>query len=265
MESLLQQLVVSQVYAFMLVFVRVGTAMMIMPGVGDGFVPERVRLMFALSFAVIVTPIVAATLPEFAAASLPFLLLLLGEFITGLFIGTIARVFMTALDTAGMMISIQTGLANAQIFNPAFAAQGSIMGAFLSITGALLLFATNLHHVLLNAIVDSYRSFPPGMLEVGFAGDMAKTLSLAVTKAFAIGLHMAMPFIVVTTMIYVAMGILSRLMPQLQVFVMSIPIQIITGLLTFVLTISAAMLYWMGHYEAAIVTFSDMNAGGKGG
>lgn len=263
MESLLQQLVVGQVYAFMLVFVRVGTAMMIMPGVGDGFVPERIRLMFALSFAVIITPMVAAKLPEFSTASLPFLLLLGGEFITGLFIGTIARIFMTALDTAGMMISIQTGLANAQVFNPAFAAQGSVMGAFLSVTGALLLFATNLHHVLLTAIVDSYRSFPPGMLDTSFSGDMAESISKAVTKAFSIGLHMAMPFVIATTMIYVAMGILSRLMPQLQVFILSIPVQISLGLLTFVLTASTMMLYWLGHYEAGIVTFADPSFAGE--
>ncbi|MBU6234447.1 MAG: flagellar biosynthetic protein FliR [Alphaproteobacteria bacterium] len=263
MESLLQQLVVGQVYAFMLVFVRIGTAVMIMPGVGDGFVPEKVRLMFALAFSAILTPVVGPALPEFTVAGLPFFMLLLGEFILGAFIGTIARIFMTALDTAGMFMSTQMGLANAQIFNPAFATQGSIMGAFMSITGALLLFATNLHHVLLTAVVDSYRSFPPGMMQANFSGDMAETISQSVTKAFAIGFHMAMPFIIVTTMIYVAMGILSRLMPQLQVFVLSMPVQILLGLLTFTLCASSAMIYWLSHYEAAITYFA-MPAGGNG-
>lgn len=264
MESLLQQLVVGQVYTFMLVFVRIGTAVMIMPGVGDGFVPEKVRLMFALAFAAVLSPIVGPTLPEFNAGGLPFLVLLLGEFVLGVFIGTIARIFMTALDTAGMLISTQIGLANAQIFNPAFATQGSIMGAFMSISGAVLLFATNLHHVLLSALVDSYATFPPGMMEAGFSGDMAQTISQAVTKAFGIGFHMAMPFIIVTMMIYVAMGILSRLMPQLQVFILSIPLQIILGLLTFVICAASAMLYWLGHYEAGITYFA-VPAGGEGG
>jgi flagellar biosynthesis protein FliR len=257
MESILQQLVVGHVYAFMLIFVRVGTAVMVMPGVGDGFVPERIRLLFALAFSVILTPVLSGTLPEFSVVGAAFIVLLLGEFVIGLFIGTIARIFMAALDTAGMLMSTQIGLANAQIFNPAFATQGSIMGAFLSITGALLLFVTNLHHVLISAIVDSYQSFPPGRIDMSFSGDMADAIAKAVTKAFAIGLHMSMPFIVVTTMVYVGMGILSRLMPQLQVFMISMPVQIVLGLLTLMLCMSAAMLYWMGNYQAAISIFSE--------
>jgi flagellar biosynthetic protein FliR len=182
-----------------------------------------------------------------------------------MFIGSIARIFMAALDTGGMLMSMQIGLANAQIFNPAFATQGSIMGAFLSITGALLLFATNLHHVLLSAIMDSYTTFPPGTIANDFAGDMASMISNAITKSFAIGVHMAMPFIIVTTMIFVGMGILARLMPQLQVFMLSIPVQIAIGLLTFVICASSAMLYWLGHYETAITYFAVPATAAGGG
>lgn len=255
MESLLQTLVVSQVYAFMLVFVRVGTAMMVMPGIGDGFVPERVRLFFALSFSALMTPLLAPMLPEFTVAGPAFLMLLLGEFVTGIFIGGIARIFMTALDTAGMLLSMYIGLSNAQIFNPMFATQGSIMGAFLSITGALLLFATNMHHVLIGALIESYQSFPPGQLGVNMAGDLASTVSKAVSESFTIGFHFAVPFMIVTTMIYVALGVLARLMPQLQVFMLSMPLQITVGLLTFVLVISAGMLYWLGAYQNALSVF----------
>lgn len=265
MESLLQNLVVGNVYAFMLVFVRVGTAMMIMPGVGDGFVPERVRLMFALAFSVIITPLVKGLLPDFVTVGMGFVVLLLGEFVIGAFIGTIARVFMAALDTAGMLMSTQMGLANAQIFNPSFATQGSIMGAFMSVTGALLLFVTNLHHVLLAAIVASYTRFPPGQAAAFMTGDMADAISMAVTQAFAIGFHMAMPFIIVTMMVYVGMGILARLMPQLQVFMVSIPVQIALGLLTFVLCAGTAMLYWTARYEGAITIFLQPFMGEGGG
>ncbi|HEY8962894.1 MAG TPA: flagellar biosynthetic protein FliR [Alphaproteobacteria bacterium] len=264
MEDFIQNIVVSQVYALMLIFTRVGTAMMIMPGIGDGFVPERVRLLFALAFSAVMTPIIAPQLPEFTTGSVQFLVLLVGEFIMGAFIGGIARIFMTALDTAGMFVSMQIGLANAQIFNPQFASQGSIMGAFLSITGALLLFATNLHHELITAIVQSYQTFPPGMLDSAFIGDLADTVAMAVTQAFAIGFHFAMPFIIVTTMIYIAMGILSRLMPQLQVFVLSMPIQIITGFLTFIMVASAGMMFWLTGYENGIRMFIAPLAGGGG-
>ncbi|MCB1539079.1 MAG: flagellar biosynthetic protein FliR [Alphaproteobacteria bacterium] len=255
MESVLQNFAVAQVYTFMLVFCRIGTAMMIMPGVGDGFVPERIRLFFALAFAAVCTPIVAGQLPEFTSAGPAFLTLLAGEVMMGLFIGGIARIFMAALDTAGMLASMHIGLANAQIFNPAFATQGSVMGAFLSITGALLLFATNLHHLLFGALIDSYRTFPPGLMGIAFAGDMADAITTAVGNAFAVGFHFAMPFMIVTTMVYVAMGILTRMMPQLQIFAVAMPLQIMVGFLVFVLVASAGFLYWMGAYSDAVRTF----------
>lgn len=255
MEALLQNLVVSQVYAFMLVFTRLGTAVMVMPGVGDGFVPARVRLLFALSFSVMMTPFLAAYLPEFAATNLGFLFLLMGEFLIGAFIGGVARIFMTALDTAGMFISMHMGLANAQIFNPSSAMQGSIMGAFLSVTGTVLLFVTNLHHVLIMALVESYQSFPPGAMGLSFAGDFAHIISQSVSRAFALGFQFAIPFMVVTTMIYVSMGILARLMPQLQVFILSMPIQISVGLIIFSLVMATGLTYWMGVYEEAIRMF----------
>lgn len=252
---MLQTLVVSQVYAFMLVFIRIGTAMMIMPGTGDGFVPARVRLLFALGFSVLMTPVLSPYLPEFSRPGIGWLALVLGEFAMGAFIGGVARIFMTALDTAGMFISMQMGLANAQIFNPASSAQGSIMGAFLSIFGTVLLFVTNLHHLLIMALVDSYQTFPPGGIMMSMSGDFANIVSMSVTRAFAIGFQFAVPFIVVTTMIYVSMGILARLMPQLQVFILSMPIQISVGLILFTIVLATGMTYWMGAYETALQMF----------
>jgi flagellar biosynthetic protein FliR len=90
---------------------------------------------------------------------------------------------------------------------------------------------------------------------MNMAGDMADAVTQSVSEAFAIGFHFAMPFMLVTTMVYIAMGILSRLMPQLQVFILSMPVQIIVGLLTFVLVVSAGMLFWMTEYETAIHLF----------
>ncbi len=255
MESLIQTLAVGQVYAFMMVFVRVGTAMMIMPGIGDGFVPGRVRLLFALGFSAILTPVLAATLPPGTGAGMGFLSLLVGEFVMGAFIGGIARAMMAALDTAGMFISMHMGLANAQIFNPAMATQGSIMGAFMSVTGALLLFATNMHHLVLQALMDSYRTFPPGDIGMSLSGAMADSYATAVTQSFAVGFHISMPFILVTMMVYVAMGILSRVMPQLQVFVLFMPVQIMAGLLIFTLVVSAGMMYWLSSYQEAVSMF----------
>ena len=133
-NGLLETFLASGILAFILTFVRMGTAVMIMPGLGDSFVPERLRLMIALGLSFVLCPLTFKYMPAQVPGTFTLLMLIMMEFIIGLFFGTVARIFMTALDTAGMVISISSGLGNAQVFNPSLATQGSLVGAFLSIT-----------------------------------------------------------------------------------------------------------------------------------
>ena len=241
------------VFAFMLTFVRVGTALFLMPGIGDSYTPTRVRLYIALGLTLMMAPIVSVYLPDQIPETFIMLSLILSEFVIGAFIGLISRILMMALDTAGMMISLQSGLANAQIFNPAFASQGSIFGAFLLISGMMLIFATNLHHLFILGIMHSYESFPIG--ELPEKGSMAQLAANAVSSAFATGVHIAAPLIVVTTVLYIGMGVLSRLMPQVQVFMLAIPAQLMIAFLIIFLTISAGLMYWLSFYEDGMYFF----------
>ena len=252
MQSI-EEFLVSGAFAFMLIFVRLGTALMIMPGIGDSFVSQKIRLFMALGMSFVLMPVVQTYMPS-PVPSVPVLFsLILMEFVIGLFIGTVARIFMAALDVAGMIISMTSGLANAQVFNPAFATQGSIAGAFLSMTGIVLLFVTNLHHMLIYGLVESYAMFPIG--EVPDSGSMAELISRAVSASFLVGFQIAIPFVVVAMLIYIGMGVLSRLMPQVQVFILALPAQIMLSMVTLFLVLSAAMLFWVGRFEDGMTFF----------
>lgn len=253
MQSLLEEYVLSQLLVYIITFARVGTAMMVMPGIGDSFVSPTIRLLFALAFTVVVSPLTAAYIPETMnnGAMIGYIL---SEMMIGFFIGTVARIFMAALDVAGMLISMNMGIANAQIFNPQLASQGSIIGAFLSITGVALLFATDLHHMLIFGMLDSYKSFPLESNMPDVSG-MAQTIAMALSKSFAIGFYIAIPFIVISLFLYIAMGVLGRLMPQIQVFILAIPLQIILGMFAMAMIFSAMMLYWLNNYDEAIQIF----------
>lgn len=249
----IEEFLVTGVFAFMLVFTRLGTAFMIMPGIGDSFVPRNIRLMMSLGIAFVLTPVVQPYIPNPIPAFPAMVALLAMEFVIGLFIGTIARVFMIALDVAGMLISTTSGLANAQVFNPSLASQGSITGALLSIVGVVLLFATNLHHLLIYGVVESYAMFPVG--GVPDSGSMAQLMTQAFSASFLIGFQIAIPFIIVAMMLYIGMGVLSRLMPQVQVFILALPVQIMLSMVTLALIISAAMLFWMTKFEDGMTYF----------
>ena len=249
----IEEFLVTGVFAFMLIFVRLGTALMIMPGIGDSFVPANIRLMMALAMSFVLMPVVQTYMPSPIPAFPVLLSLIMMEFVIGLFIGTIARILMAALDTAGMVISMTSGLANAQVFNPSLATQGSIAGAFLSMTGVVLLFVTNMHHLLIYGLVESYQMFPVGA--VPDSGSMAELVARAFSSAFLIGFQIAIPFVVVAMLIYIGMGVLSRLMPQVQVFILALPLQIMLSMLTMALILSAALLFWLGKYEEGMVFF----------
>ena len=177
-----EEFLVTGVFAFLLIFVRLGTALMIMPGIRDSFVSTNIRLLMALAMSFVLMPIVQTYMPSPIPAFPILISLIMMEFVIGLFIGTIARILMAALDTAGMVISMTSGLANAQVFNPSLATQGSIAGAFLSMTGVVLLFVTNMHHMLIYGLVESYQMFPVGA--VPDSGSMAELVSRAFSSAF---------------------------------------------------------------------------------
>lgn len=241
------------IFAFLLVFVRIGTAAMIMPGLGDSFVPQNIRLYMALGLSLVISPVIQPYIPSPVPPLSVMFALIIMEFVVGLFVGTVARVLMVALDTAGMIISMTSGLANAQVFNPSLAGQGSIAGAFLSVTGVVLLFVTNLHHMLIYGLVESYTMFPVG--GIPDTGGMAEMMARAVSASFLTGFQIAIPFIVLSLLLYIGMGVLTRLMPQVQVFILALPVQILLSLMTLAITLSAMLLFWVSRFEAGMTVF----------
>lgn len=257
--SPLETLIVGNLYAFLMVFTRIGTALMIFPGFGDVFVPARVRLFFALGISFVMAPAVAPVLPAQPANAVVFAFLLGTEVLVGIFIGTVARILATALDTAGMAISLQSGLANAQIFNPVMGSQGSLVGAFLGSAGIVLLFATNLHHLLILSVFESYQMFSAGTFPA--TGGMSEVIAKTVNTAFTIGIQFAAPFIIVGLIVYLGFGILGRLMPQIQVFFLALPVQILLSLITLLLVVSVGMLFWLSKFEETYTAFIRASGG----
>lgn len=224
----LTQFLPDNAFAAMLVFARIGSAMMLLPGFGEVYVPQRYRLLFALIFSGLLLPILAPILPPMPQSPAQLLIVLGGEIIIGVFIGTMTRLLLATLQIAGQVVSIQTGLSNAQIFNPMEASQDSIPSAFYAILGVLLIFLTNLHHLMLRGLVDSYAVFVPGRLPP--VEDLSQSVAHAVSASFRLAIEMAAPFIVIGTVFFVGLGLIARLVPQLQVLFVTQPLQIMGGL-----------------------------------
>src|SRR5690606_14237294 len=143
-------------------FARVGTMLMLIPALGEQIIPARLRLGFALAFSLVLYPLISPDLPGLAAELLQVLVLLGHELLVGLIIGGLARIVVMGTQVAGSVIAFQAGLSVAQTADPTNCGiQGAIIGSFLSFLGITLIFATDLHHVALAAIHDSYLIFSP--------------------------------------------------------------------------------------------------------
>jgi flagellar biosynthetic protein FliR len=228
----LETFLTEQFLAYALVFARIAPALMFMPGFGEQAIPVRHRLLFALALSAVLQPVapVGAASPEDPV----WLFALLGmEIAIGLWIGLAARVLLSALQFAGYQIGIVAGLANA--FGPQLGSfEGSTMVASgLLMAGVALIFATDLHHVIIGGLLMSYDVFPVGMI---MPGDMSDQIARAVSTSFWIAVSITAPFYVLGLLLNLALGLANKMMPTLPVFFVAVPVLIVAALIVLVLS-----------------------------
>jgi flagellar biosynthetic protein FliR len=238
----------SQVFGVGLVFARVGSFVMFIPGVGETAVPARVRLSFAFVLALILYPLVQGRLPAEPDTLGPLFGLMAVEIAIGLGLASLLRMFLGALSTAGEIMSLQTTLAMAQTTNPLQAQPSATIGSFLSILGLTLVFVTGLHQLFIGALVDSYRLFP-----VGGAARMHDFSLLAIQtvgQVFALGVQLSAPVMVFAMVFNAGLGMVARIMPQFQVFAVATPLILVLGLSVLALSVGAIGLVWVDRVSA---------------
>jgi flagellar biosynthetic protein FliR len=242
-----------QVWAAGMVFFRVGSMVMVMPGLSEAAVPPRIRLSFALLLALCIGPVVAQSLPAPPDGVGTMAGYIFKEVLIGLMIGGILRLFVTAMTTTGELVSLQTTLAFAQTANPMEAQPSTTLSVFLTLMATVLVFDTDLHRMFLGAIVHSYTLFSP--LKHVPLGDAAGLAEQTVGRAFALGVQLAAPILVFSVVFNIAVGLVGRVMPQFQIFFAATPLTLLLGLSLFALSLGAIGLVWVGAYEALLRDF----------
>lgn len=240
---------------FILMFSRLGTMMMIMPALGETSIPARIRLTIALAMTMVLYPVGAKYYPANLTADLPRLIqLFAGELVIGAAVGLCAKLITHALQTAGVIMASQSGMSFAIGTDVANSGQqGALFGNYLSILGITLVFVTDSHYLVIQALHDSFTMFPPGQwLPVG---DFAQMAIQTVAEVFSIAVRMSAPFIVVGIVFYFGLGLLNKLMPQMQIFFIAMPMNITIGLALLVVLLGALMTFYMDHFQQALGKF----------
>ena len=250
---MLAELLQLNIYGFVMIFARLGTAISFMPGFSVTYVSSRMRLGIALAISLAVMPVIAPNLPVMPTAVPDLGVLIAAEMIVGSFIGILTRILISALQTAGTVIALASAMANALVQDPVAEQQSSTISGFLLTTGVVLIFVADFHHLMIRAAVESYDVFQPGNLLP--AGDFANLIARRVADSFALGIQLAAPSIVIGLTYYIGLGLLGRLMPQLPVFFFGLPVQISMQLWVLVVTLSGIMLVFAQRFQDGIGAF----------
>jgi flagellar biosynthesis protein FliR len=215
-------------------FVRLLALFMTAPLFQDQAVPARAKIGFSLLCAMLVAPLLPPE--QYIPVSHPNTVLLLAQqILIGAAIGFSMRLVFTALELAGDLIGLQMGLSFAGFISPGTGDQTPLVGSFLGVVAALIFLAVNGHLMLIAGVVDSFNTLPidPAL---GSSPDF-KALAHAGADVFRLGLHIALPVLATMLILNLALGVLARVAPQLNIFAIGFPVTLLIGMIALAMAL----------------------------
>ena len=203
------------------------------PLFGNRAVPVSIKVSLGVLLAAIIAPTVPA-LPATDPMSLAGLLILVKELLIGLAMGFAMRIVFAAVEFAGEVASMTMGLGFAVFFDPATRGRSSAISQFLALVATMAFLAVNAHLVLLAALAESFVSLP--ISSTPFSSGAPLEVVRWGARIFSAGLQLALPVIAALLITNVALGVLTRAAPQLNIFGIGFPLTLGVGFLTLSLT-----------------------------
>ncbi len=243
----------SNLLAMLLVFVRMGTMLLTNPILSRRQVPVTLRLAFVLIVSILIYP----TLDHSAideTKDLLYVLMVMKEFLVGLFFSMIFSLFYYMIFFAGDIMDVLFGLSMAKTFDPTTNIQVSISGQYLNIFFVLYFFVTNSHLAMIEIFANSYTLVPIG---ASFDIDIAGFLLSTFTATIELILRLIMPFLVATLVIEVLLGVLMKLVPQMHLMVINIQLKIIVGIFLLIALAYPVSLFIDNYIVVALDTMHN--------
>jgi flagellar biosynthetic protein FliR len=218
-----------------LVFLRMVAFIFSMPILGTAQFNSQVKILFSVVLTAIIAPIVRADNANITLSDEWLWILAIYQVLIGLCLGFISRFFFFSLSIAAEWIGISSGSASSQIFNPTLETQGSVFDQFYMILANLLFFALNAHHVLLISLLESFQKIGP--YSISKNGLDANLLIIHLKTTIVYGVQIALPIVLPILVVNVVMGVLARIVPQMNVFVTSLQITFIMTILIMIISL----------------------------
>ncbi|MEA3469232.1 MAG: flagellar biosynthetic protein FliR [Thermodesulfobacteriota bacterium] len=219
-----QLIPINEFQTFLICLARVAGFVAAIPIILASQTPAQVKAGLVFMIALVLFPVMEPSIPPVSFQPATFLLLMVSEVLLGSMIGLIARMVFTAVEYGGTVIGYQMGFAAANVFDPQNQRQISLISQFQNIFAILIFLAVDGHHVFLQVAAESYKLLPPGAFNI--SGEAIPYLLKLSSRIFFLGIQFSAPILAVLLLSGLILGILARVFPQLNVFLLSFPLNI---------------------------------------
>ena len=240
----------------MLVFVRMTGMMVVSPIFGRKNLPAYYKVGFSFFLALLIISSKALTLPMTTGSIAEYAAFVIKEFVVGACIGFIPYLMFSAIYLAGQLIDMKIGFSMVSVLDPLTNMQIPVTSNFYFMICMIVFITVNAHHTIIKAIFDSYSIVPLGYMTID--GNVISNLIRLFSDIFVVGFKIAAPIVFTILLTDVALGIISKAMPQMNVFMVGMPLKILVGLIIIVITLPAMMMILselFGNIETETINF----------
>lgn len=225
----------SEIFLFALVLCRIAGMFAALPVFGGRRLPTRIKITAVLAITMVCLPILPVTAPPVPDNAIAMGFLVLREVMIGLTLAFITQIIFAAVELSGQIIGLQMGFSIASVIDPTMGNQMQIMSVMQSLLATLIFFSLNIHHSFIRAIVDSFSVIPLGGWKM--SEQLIHFLVKITSDVFILGVRLAAPVMVALLLTSVVLGIMARAFPQMNVFMVSFPLNIGLGFMVLGMTL----------------------------
>ncbi|MBT4763068.1 MAG: flagellar biosynthetic protein FliR [Bdellovibrionaceae bacterium] len=225
----------SEILAAFLVLMRISAFIVSWPLFGENNVPRPIKIFFALLLTIMLFPVVPRENIAFSMGTYEIFFRVFKEVLIGLSLGFLSRMFFYIMSIAGQIISVSMGLSGAQLMNPATGARSTPMSQLQVMLASLFFLAIHGHHMLLIALTESFKIIKISELYISF--EAFGTFGVLVQRITLIGVQLSAPVLISILIMNVVMAIIGRAVPQINVLITSLPVNILVGLMVVLISI----------------------------
>ncbi len=229
-------------FVWAMVFLRMACILTMFPLFGEKFIALRVRILLAAAIAIALTPVVPVQAEMFPLSLNGIIRLVMAEVLLGFGLALIGRILFAIVQFAGQLVGEQMGFGIVNSIDPTGSHQIAVVAELMYILSILLFLTWDMHHILLGVAAESFRVLPPG--GAGINAGVSDFMVRLGTVLFSLSLQLAMPIIIIIFAINVALGLITRGVPQINVFMESFPLRIIAGLAMLMFTLTFTISLW---------------------